>query len=222
MQLQHEFSVPVGLDQAWDALLDYENLAPCLPGAKLTSIDGQELQGSVKVKLGPVLLNYRGTANIETVDAEQRVLALSGSARDAGGNGTAKAKVTARLSPIDESLTTVTVLTDLNVTGRPAQFGRGMMQEVSGRIVNQFAERLATRLTHVDLPTPEATQPRVNGATIPAHRADPGTRSAAEADSDDILDLASLIKPDWLRPAAVAGLVLGGAILVTVLFRRRR
>ena len=173
MQLVHTFTVPVAIDDAWSALLDFENVAPCLPGARLDRIDGDEMEGGVKVKLGPVLLDYRGVATVTDRDAERRRMSFTGSGRDPRGNSSASATVTAVLAGgSGDEPTNVTVTTDLDVTGRPAQFGRGMMQEVGNRVIGQFAERLAAQL---DGRGEAALSPAKNGAqrTRPTAPADP-------------------------------------------------
>lgn len=153
MQLVHTFSVPVAIDDAWVTLLDFENVAPCLPGARLDRVDGDEIEGAVKVKLGPVMLDYRGVATVTECDAQTRRMSFTGSGRDPRGNSSASATVTASLAGgVGSEPTSVTVTTDLDVTGRPAQFGRGMMQEVGNRVIGQFADRLASQLDGTRVP----------------------------------------------------------------------
>ncbi|MER6039162.1 MULTISPECIES: SRPBCC family protein [unclassified Streptomyces] len=145
MELHHEFTVPVPVDEAWRALLDIESVAPCLPGATVEEYDGKTVTGSVKVKVGPVTVTYRGTAVFEEQDAVAHRMVLAASGRETRGQGTARATVTAVLSERDGG-TAVAVDTDLKVTGRPAQFGRGVLGEVGDRLVGQFAACLADRL----------------------------------------------------------------------------
>ncbi|MEU1707382.1 SRPBCC family protein [Streptomyces sp. NPDC005706] len=145
MELHHEFTVPVPVDEAWPALLDIERVAPCLPGAVVEEYDGRTVTGSVKVKVGPVTVTYRGTAVFEEQDAAAHRMVLAASGRETRGQGTARATVTSVLSE-REGGTAVTVTTDLKVTGRPAQFGRGVLGEVGDRLVGQFAACLADRL----------------------------------------------------------------------------
>ncbi|MFF7981459.1 SRPBCC family protein [Streptomyces sp. NPDC007901] len=161
MELHHEFTVPVPADEAWRALLDIERVAPCLPGAVVEDYDGKTVTGSVKVKVGPVTVAYRGTAVFEEQDASAHRMVLLASGRETRGQGTARATVTATLTERDGA-TAVSVRTDLTVTGRPAQFGRGVLAEVGDRLVGQFATCLAERLTdrpqHMD-EDDEAPQP---------------------------------------------------------------
>jgi uncharacterized protein len=149
VQLEHSFTVPMGIDEAWRILLDIERIGPCMPGAVIESVDGDDFTGSVKVKLGPINLTYKGRASfIEKDEANHRAV-IDARGRDARGNGTASAKVTADLSE-SGSTTTVHVATDLDITGKPAQFGRGVMVDVGNKLIGQFADCLATTLTAGD------------------------------------------------------------------------
>ncbi len=153
MRLDHSFTVPVPVDVAWKVLLDLPRIAPCMPGATLTGVEGDTFTGTVKVKLGPIALTYRGKGRfVERDEAAHRVV-IEASGKDTRSAGTATATVTASLatslatSPAakgDE--TRVDVATDLSVTGRPAQFGRGMIADVTAKLVGQFADCLATTL----------------------------------------------------------------------------
>ncbi|MFF7970007.1 SRPBCC domain-containing protein [Streptomyces sp. NPDC007905] len=159
MELHHEFTVPVPVDDAWHALLDIERVAPCLPGAAVEEYDGKTVTGSVKVKVGPVTVTYRGTAVFEEQDEAAHRMVLVASGRETRGQGTARATVTATLSERDGG-TAVSVRTDLTVTGRPAQFGRGVLGEVGDRLVGQFAACLAELLAErPDQPSAEAPAP---------------------------------------------------------------
>ncbi|WP_187764762.1 SRPBCC family protein [Saccharopolyspora spinosa] len=165
MQMQHQFSVPVPVEVAWKALLDPERVAPCMPGATLTKAEDNEFAGSVKVKLGPVTLLYKGTGTFKEVDEATRRVVIDASGKDSRGSGTAAATVAAVLQPEGDT-TAVTVDTDLKVTGKPAQLGRGLISEVGGKILNQFAANLAKRLTEeepAEAPTEEAAAPASGG-----------------------------------------------------------
>lgn len=142
MELEHEFTVPVPVDEAWTVLLDLDRVAPCFPGATLTSHDDVEFAGTVKVKLGPITLLYKGSGRFTERDEAARKVIVEAAGKDSRGAGTAAAKVTATLQP-DGSGTKVSVLTDLKITGRPAQLSRGLIGEVGGRLVQQFADCLA-------------------------------------------------------------------------------
>ena len=144
MELDNSFTVPVPPDQAWDVLLDVKRIAPCMPGATVDEVDGDVVTGRIKVKVGPVSLTYRGTAKFTERDPDARMVVVEASGKETRGAGTASATVRASLAPEPSgSGTQVTKHTTMNVTGRPAQFGRGVIVEVGGRLVDQFAQNLA-------------------------------------------------------------------------------
>jgi len=146
MDLTHRFSVPAPMDEAWNAFNDLEGLAPCFPGATITSIEGDEFTGSVKIKLGPIALVYNGSGRyVERNDAERRVV-IEARGKDKRGNGTATAKVTASFAG-DGERTQVDVFTDLAITGKPAQFGRGVISDVSDKLLEQFLSCVSDRFT---------------------------------------------------------------------------
>lgn len=143
MEMDHSFTVPVPPERAWDVLLDVEKIAPCMPGATVDEFDGEVVTGRIKVKVGPVSLTYRGTAKFTERDPDARVILLEASGKETRGAGTASATVRATLEPESGGEgTTATMHTTMNVTGRPAQFGRGVMVEVGGKLVEQFAQNL--------------------------------------------------------------------------------
>jgi carbon monoxide dehydrogenase subunit G len=144
--LEHTFTVPTELENAWQVLLDIERIAPCMPGAALESVDGDDFTGTVKVRLGPIGLTYKGKASFLEKDAAAHRVVINAQGKDARGNGTASATVTATLSARDDG-TLVEVRTDLNITGKPAQFGRGVMVDVGNKLIGQFAECLAGKLS---------------------------------------------------------------------------
>ena len=144
MELDHSFTVPVPPDQAWDVLLDVETIAPCMPGATVDEVDGDVVNGRIKVKVGPVSLTYKGTAKFTERNPDTHVVVMEASGKETRGAGTASATVRASLVPdASGSGTQVSMHTTMNVTGRPAQFGRGVMVEVGGKLVEQFAANLA-------------------------------------------------------------------------------
>ncbi|HEY0487169.1 MAG TPA: SRPBCC family protein [Mycobacteriales bacterium] len=146
MQLRHSFTVPVGVEDAWKVLLDVEAIAPCMPGATLGEVNGDEFTGTVKVKLGPIGLTYKGKARFAEKDVEARRAVIEASGKDARGSGTAKATVTTVLEAESERSTRVVVDTDLNITGKPAQFGRGVMADVGNKLIGQFADCLEAKI----------------------------------------------------------------------------
>jgi carbon monoxide dehydrogenase subunit G len=145
MELEHSFTVPASVGETWAAFNDPEKLVPCFPGATLISVDGDTLTGSAKIKLGPIALQYTGVGTyLERDEGSYRVV-IEAKGKDKRGNGTADARVTAQLRADGEG-TTVDVTTDLAVTGKPAQFGRGVMQDVSDKLLAQFLACLQTKL----------------------------------------------------------------------------
>ncbi|MFD0776813.1 SRPBCC family protein, partial [Streptomonospora algeriensis] len=145
-RLNNRFTVPVPVDQAWDVLMDVERVAPCMPGATLESAEGDSFTGRVRVKVGPITVTYQGEAHFTEVNAEERRVELHAGGKEARGSGTASATVSAGLHERDDGTTEVTVDTDFTVTGRVAQFGRGVMADVSAKLVDRFAENLAAEL----------------------------------------------------------------------------
>ncbi|HEY8482089.1 MAG TPA: SRPBCC family protein [Spirillospora sp.] len=145
MELDHEFTVPVPVDQAWSVLLDVERVAACMPGATLDAVEGEEFKGRMKVRVGAMTITYRGSARIVSADESSRTVTLEASAKEARGSGTASATVQAKLHD-EDGTTRVTVHTKLNVTGRPAQFGRNMLSEVGSKIISRFAKALEQEL----------------------------------------------------------------------------
>jgi carbon monoxide dehydrogenase subunit G len=165
VQLENSFTVPVPVDEAWRVLLDIERIAPCMPGAALDSVTGDDFTGRVKVKLGPINLTYQGKASFVEKDETAHKAVIDARGKDQRGNGTASATVTATLRSEGQS-TRVDVLTDLNITGKPAQFGRGVMTDVGNKLLGQFADKLAAQLGEGDqgaapaaTPPADATQP---------------------------------------------------------------
>jgi|SRR5450755_4144332 len=184
MELTHSFTVPVSLDQAWDVLLDVEKVAPCMPGATLDSVIGDEITGKIKVRVGPISMTYAGKAKFTQRDREAAVVTLEASGKETRGAGTASASVRSELTGEGDE-THVTVLTNLNVTGKPAQFGRGVLSEVGGRLIGIFADNLAKML---------AAEPPVGGTSATeavAAPAEPAEQEApAGAGGDAASDLA--------------------------------
>jgi carbon monoxide dehydrogenase subunit G len=145
MELEHSFSVPVPVARAWEVLLDVERVAPCMPGASLDSVEGDNIAGRIKVKVGPITMTYAGTAKFTERDRDAGVVVLEASGKETRGAGTASATVRSELKA-DGDRTNVIVHTTLNVTGKPAQFGRGVLAEVGGKLIGIFADNLAAML----------------------------------------------------------------------------
>ncbi|WP_433499688.1 SRPBCC family protein [Sphaerimonospora sp. CA-214678] len=182
LRFEHEFMVPVPVERAWPVLLDPERIAPCLPGAALESIDGDAFTGRLRVKVGPITIVYRGSAEFEHIDPDARTLTLRAAGRETRGPGTANAEVTARLSA-EDGHTRVRVETSFNVTGRPAQFGRGMLADVGGKLIDRFAANLAG-LFEEERPEAEPEPPAPAAAPAPAAPA-PAAPAPAAAEPRD-------------------------------------
>lgn len=145
MELIHEFTVPVHVNRAWEVLTDIEQIAPCMPGAELTEVDGDTYHGMVKVKVGPITVQYKGTASIVEKDEASHRVVLKAAGRDTRGQGNASATVTAVMTLNGDS-TTVSIGTDLSIAGKVAQFGRGVMSDVSGKLLEQFVNNIEADL----------------------------------------------------------------------------
>jgi carbon monoxide dehydrogenase subunit G len=172
VKIEDQFRVDVPIDEAWKVLLDLERIAPCLPGAQLTEVEGDEYRGTVKIKVGPITAQYKGVAKITEADEANHKVVLQAEGRDTRGQGNASATVTATLVPDGEG-TTVNIDTDLNITGKVAQFGRGVMADVSSKLLGQFADNLKKDVL-TGTPSAEAAPAASEAPTV-------GTASAADA-----------------------------------------
>ncbi|XVQ15805.1 SRPBCC family protein [Spirillospora sp. CA-255316] len=208
MKLENSLSIPVAAPEAWRVLLDIERIAPCVPGATLTARDGDRYTGKIKVKLGPIGLTYNGTVTFVSQDEDAKVAVLEATGRELRGNGTAKAVITCRLVEAGEA-TDVLVETDLAITGKPAQFGRGALAEVAGTLIGQFAANLAEEISAgspdgTGTPPPEADVPG-NDRTLTSG----GTTASREpAAPIDLLGTAGGGIAKRVGPAAAATAVL--------------
>ena len=147
MQLENTIEIPAPIDRVWDYMLDVERVAPCMPGAQLTEVvDDRTWKGKVAVKLGPVSLSFAGTVVLQERDEPSRTVVLKADGREAKGKGSASALVTSRMEATEGSGTRVMIAADLSISGALAQFGRGMLADVSQRMAGQFAECLAARM----------------------------------------------------------------------------
>jgi carbon monoxide dehydrogenase subunit G len=209
MLLANTFTVPVPIDRAWDTLLDMERVAPCLPGAAVDSFDGEVCQGRVKVKVGPISLQYRGEVTIDERDHAGHRLVMTGLGKEVKSSSSATARIRAKL--VDKGAATeVQVETELDLTGKPAQFGRGIITDVSNRLIGTFATNLESLLAAESSPA---------AATAAAPVASP-ISAVTPAPEPEALDALSLL-PTPLRAAApVAGGVLLGLLLGWLLRRR--
>jgi hypothetical protein len=182
MELTNEFTVPVPVERAWEVLTDVELIAPCLPGAQLQEIEGDEYRGVVKVKVGPITAQYKGAATFQEQDESARRLVLKAEGRDTRGQGSASALITVKMSE-ESGRTHVTVDTDLTIKGKVAQFGRGMIADVSGKLITEFVECLEGKLDAPASSGSASTGSASTGAetTEPDMGAPEVTRAAAAA-----------------------------------------
>jgi carbon monoxide dehydrogenase subunit G len=187
MELEHSFSVPVPEERAWEVLLDVERVAPCMPGATLDSVNGDEITGRIKVKVGPIQMTYAGTAKFTERDPAAHVITLEASGKETRGAGTASAKVRSTLEGAGDQ-THVIVHTSLNVTGKPAQFGRGVLTEVGGRLIDIFADNLAAMLAADSAAVPAAATTTTTTTT---------TTSGAKPDEALPIDVLNLSGRAW-------------------------
>jgi uncharacterized protein len=230
-ELDNSFTVPVPPEQAWDVLLDVERIAPCMPGASVTSVEGDEIAGQVKVKLGPLSLSYKGTAKFTEKDPASHTIAIVATGKETRGAGTASATVHASLKPDDaEGQTTVSIHTSLNVTGRPAQFGRSLLPEVSGKLIDQFAANLRALIdsTSNSAQTSAEAAPAQDAAAGDAGSAATaeGTAAATQATAVPAQPVAQLQQEDSLNLIKLVGgpvlkrvlpIVLGAALIAIFL-----
>jgi carbon monoxide dehydrogenase subunit G len=212
MELANDFFVAVGIDEAWKVLTDIERIAPCMPGAELQEVDDEEYRGVVKVKVGPITAQYKGKAVfVERDDAGYRAV-LRAEGRETRGQGNADATITATLAPEGEG-TRVTVLTDLTITGRAVQFGRGVLADVSGKLMGQFISCLENDLLGpAPVAEPADAAPEQAPATAGARRVE-----VRPAQPVDLLGAAGAPVAKRLAPVVVAVLLL----VVALRLRRR-
>jgi uncharacterized protein len=194
MQFGNEFRVGVPVDEAWDVLTSVERIAPCMPGAELTGVEGDEYNGTVKVKVGPITAQYKGVASFESLDPDAHRAVLRARGREMRGQGNASARVVAQLTPEGDT-TLVSIDTDLTITGKVAQFGRGVIADVSNQLIEVFATNLE--------------------ATLAADRpADP-----APTDDGEPLDLLRVARGPLLKraiPAAIAVVLVAAVVALLI------
>jgi carbon monoxide dehydrogenase subunit G len=207
VHLDHQFSVAAPVAEVWRAVLDPERVAPCMPGATLTEVDGDTFRGTVKVKLGPISLTYKGTGEFVERDEDAHRVVIKASGKDARGGGTAAATVTVTLAS-DAGGTNGTVGTELNVTGKPAQFGRGLIGEVGGKILTQFADCLGDKLGD-PAAAPDEGKPDLRVVDSPD-----------EPDAVDLVDLAGGSAGKRLAPVAAALAAVAAIVAVVRVLRR--
>ncbi|MYA84982.1 MAG: hypothetical protein F4Y12_05300 [Acidimicrobiaceae bacterium] len=220
MELNDSFEVAHPVDAVWEVITDVERIAPCLPGAQLTGSDGDVHEGLVKVKVGPITSQYKGKASFtERDDAAHRLL-MSASGRDTRGAGNASAEITVSLEAVTEASTRVSVHTDLTITGKVAQFGRGVLADVSRKLMGQFADNLA-ELVGADVAADaspaapdaeaEADDPGLD-AEAPAAAPEP----AAEVEAVDLLDVAGAPVLKRLLPVILAIILIVIVVIIAL------
>ncbi|MFF3707801.1 SRPBCC family protein [Streptomyces phaeochromogenes] len=206
MDFTNEFRVNLPPDQAWSLLTDVERIAPCMPGAQLTGVDGDTYNGVVKVKVGPMTVQYKGVVSFEEKDDEARTAVLHARGRDTRGQGNADARVTARLVP-DGDGTRVTVDTHLTITGRIAQFGRGVIEEVSGKLLAQFVDNLEGQLATEKEQADDRARNQVRESVAPTPEA--GATAGAEPEAG--AGIASSATPESASAEGATGATVDNA-----------
>jgi carbon monoxide dehydrogenase subunit G len=220
MKLENEFTVPAPVERAWEVLLDVERVAPCLPGAAIEGAEGDAHVGTMTIKIGPITTRYRGTVRIEEADEAARRAVMRAQARDSRGQGTAAATITSSMEPV-EGGTRVRVETDMRVTGPAAQFGRGVMQDVSAKLMGRFADCLAGEIGGAPAAPPAAEE--AGGAAAPPGPAGDSAEAAARRaprPTEEVLDLGEASREAVLKRLAPVAAAM--TLLVLLLWRRRR
>lgn len=215
MDLHHEFTVPVPAADAWRILTDLERLAPCLPGAQLTEVEGEIYRGQVKVKVGPIVAQFKGQASFVTRDDTAYTASLKAEGRDTGGKGNAAATITAKLEPTGATSAKCTVDTDLNITGKVAQFGRGALADVSDKLLLQFVDNLNALIA-----SGSGAAASAPAQSAPAQSAPAPTVRKIEHTEDvaplDLLDAAGGTIAKRLVPVVI---IVGAAVAAFLIFR---
>jgi carbon monoxide dehydrogenase subunit G len=220
MDLHHEFTVPVPASDAWKILTDLERLAPCLPGAQLTEIEGDIFRGQVKVKVGPILAQFKGQASFVSRDDTNFRASLKAEGRDTGGKGNAAATITAQLETVSATSAKCTVDTQLNISGKVAQFGRGALADVSDKLLLQFVDNLNTLIASQPAGTAPSTPP---SATTPAgdvsQSATPGVRKIEQTQEVAPLNLLDTAGSTIAKRLVPVVLVIAAVVAAFVVFR---
>ena len=223
MELNDSFEVAHPIGAVWDVITDVERIAPCLPGAQLTGSDGDAYEGLVKVKVGPITSQYKGKASFtERDDANHRLL-MSASGRDTRGAGNASAEITVALEAVSDTATRVSVNTDLTITGKVAQFGRGVLADVSKKLMGQFADNLAA-LVAADVDSGEPAEAEAAGEPAGSDASDDGAPDEApaapapqtEVEAVDLLEVAGAPVLKRLVPVIVAVIVVVIIVIIAL------
>jgi uncharacterized protein len=211
MNLENEFRVSVPIERAWEVLTDIPLITPCLPGAQLTGAEGDEYTGKITIKIGPVTSNYSGTAVFTARDEARRHVEIFANGRDSRGSGNASASIVADMVA-DGDGTKVSILTDLKVAGKVAQFGKGMIGEVSAKLIGQFVDCIEQQLLG-DSIIDEVASTGAQAASEPVAKPAP-----SEPEALDLLELAGGSVYKRLAPVGIGA----GILLLIALFLRRR
>ena len=230
MELKSEFEVSVGVDRAWEVLTNPELIAPCLPGARLDEVEGDEFKGAVKVKVGPISSEYRGKATMVEMNRDELRIVIRAEGRDSRGAGNAAADITALMEASSDTSTKVEVTTDLKISGKVAQFGRGVLGDVSAKLMGKFVDNLEEMLsesaeTETGGEAENITDAEVGGeaenAADPGDSADAGGEPAAAAREPEAVDLMDAVPRGLRFLSPIIGAVLGLGLLLKKLFGRR-
>lgn len=209
MDLNHSITVNQSIAETWKILTDLERIAPCLPGAQLQEVDGDVYKGVVKIKVGPIVATFKGEAQFAERDDANFKATLKASGRDTGGKGNASATITAQLTSLSETSTVCNVVTDLAITGKVAQFGRGAMADISEKLIAQFADNLNTLID-----TEGATAPASDASTNAS--SDEATAGASSASDSAELPRVRKIEGPAAEPLNLQD-VAGGAMMKRIL-----
>ena len=225
MKLENEFTVEVSVEDVWNVLLDLERITPCLPGAALTNgADGDgEHEGTMKVRLGPVTQEYNGTVQIQEADESERRAVLQADGKDARGQGAASATITSTLHDEGSGSTRVRVETDMHITGRAAQFGRGLQQSVAEKILGQFADCLENEIKSGG--AAQQDEPSANGAAEEESQQEGAAQQGGAQQQDEVeaLDLGAVSQGEILqRVKPLVPIVAGVGALVLVIWLLKR
>jgi carbon monoxide dehydrogenase subunit G len=228
MELNNDIEVNAPIEHVWDAFNDVERIAPCLPGAQLQEIEGEEHRGIVKVKVGPITAQYKGAAVFLERNREDWKVVIKGDGRDTRGAGNASALITATLHPVSDEVTKIDVHTDLTITGKVAQFGRGAIADVSSKLMGQFAENLEALLDEKPVEaTADAGGDAPADAPVSAATTDATVAAAAPAGTTSTIRKINSPEPEAVDLLDVAGtpmlkrLAVPAAVILLLLILRR-
>ena len=218
MELSNEFTVDAPVDQTWAVLTDLERIAPCMPGAQLTEVEGDEYRGNIKIKVGPITAQYKGAATFVSRDEASHTAVLKAEGRDTRGQGNASANITATLVPAGAG-TKVTVNTDLTITGKVAQMGRGVLADVSAKLLDQFVDSLERDVLAGATPADPAPEPQKTADAPPMAEPAAGPRKIDSPEAKPIDLLSTTGAPMAKRVGPVVGVIV---VLLWLLRRRKK